>query len=216
VGQTFADERDGKGSMTMDNRRFDAWTKAFTADQTNRRTTLLGTTSAALGLLIARFPDSADAKKRKKKRKKKLVLNEFGCVDVGGKCRGNDGNCCSGVCQGKKPKKGKKDKSACVAHNTGGCTLERNVCVTGDGEESACGQQRFTVCTETTGSDAFCANIDTAECRICNTDADCEAQGFPIGSACIIVTGGECVGESDCNGVNGSSGTACAGPGATD
>jgi hypothetical protein len=199
----------------MDNQRFDAWTKALTADQTSRRTTLLSMSSAALGVLLARFSDNAIAKKRKnkKKRKKKLKKNEFGCVDIGGKCRGSDGACCSGVCQGKKPKKGKKDKSVCVDHNVGGCTLDRDICVTGDGQESACGTAA--VCAQTTGNAAFCASQENVDCRICSTDRDCEAQGFPIGSACIILTGGECVGEdNDCNGVSGSSGTACAGPGA--
>jgi hypothetical protein len=197
----------------MDDRRFDAWTTTVAAGLSSRRTALIGLASAASGLMTARLVTVADAKKRKKKRKKKLVRNEFGCVDVGGKCRGNDGNCCSGVCQGKKPKKGKKDKSLCVAHNTGVCSLELDICVTGDGQESACGTAA--VCAATTGKAAFCASQEDVDCRICSTDQDCEAQGFPIGSACIILTGGECVGEdNDCNGVGGSSGTACAGPGA--
>lgn len=196
----------------MDARHFDDIAKAVTRGQTNRRTALRALTSATLGALAVRFPDSSEAKKRKKKRKKKLVKNAFGCVDVGGKCRGNDGACCSGVCQGKKPKKGKKDKSVCVAHNTGGCTLERDICVNGT-EESICNQS--SACTKTTGKAPFCGTPENVECRICSTDQDCEEQGFPIGSACIILTGGECVGEdADCNGVNGSSGTACAGPGA--
>jgi hypothetical protein len=197
----------------MNERRFDEWTRGVMTERTSRRLGVLGLASGAVGLLAERLPDVASAKKRKKKRKKKLKKNEFGCVDVGGKCRGSDGACCSGVCQGKKPKKGKKDKSVCVDHNVGGCTLDRDICVTGDGQESACGTAA--VCAQTTGKAAFCASQENVDCRICSTDRDCEAQGFPIGSACIILTGGECVGEdNDCNGVSGSSGTACAGPGA--
>jgi hypothetical protein len=161
-----------------------------------------------MGLCTVRFIDVTSARKRKKK----LVLNEFGCVDVGGKCRGNNGNCCSGICQGKKPKKGKKDTSVCVAHNLGDCSLQRDICLTGDAGESACNAN--SVCAATTGKAAFCASQEEVACRICSTDQDCEAQGFPFGSACIILTGGECNAGGDCNGIGGSNGTACAGPGA--
>lgn len=64
--------------------------------------------------------------KAKRKRKKKLKRNGFGCVNVGGKCRGKDAACCSGICQGKKPKKGKKDTSrctVCVGHLADACLL---------------------------------------------------------------------------------------------
>jgi hypothetical protein len=196
----------------MDDRRFDDVVKVLGHGQASRRGTLLGLVGAVLGRLAARFAVSAGAKKRKKK----LVRNEFGCVDVGGKCRGNDGNCCSGVCQGKKPKKGKKDKSVCVAHNVGGCTLDRDSCLTGDPAVSSCGQNA--ICTATTGKAAFCAStVDISNgrnCRICATDTDCEEQGFPPGSACVILTGGVCDGDTGCAGINGSSGTGCLAPGA--
>lgn len=200
----------------MDDRHFDEFTKVVTRGQASRRATFLALASAMLGGLAARFPESAAAKKRKKKRKKKLALNEFGCVDIGGKCRGSSGACCSGVCQGKKPKKGKKDKSVCVDHNVGGCTLERDSCLTGDAELSACNENA--ICTATTGKAAFCASfVDISlgnNCRVCATDPDCEDQGFPPGSACVILSGGVvCINDSDCAGVNGSSGTACLAPG---
>src|SRR5262245_17883221 len=60
------------------------------------------------------------AKRKKGKRKRKpLALNEFGCVNVGGVCRGKNRVCCSGHCQGKKPKPGQRDRRRCVAHDTG-------------------------------------------------------------------------------------------------
>src|SRR5687768_235577 len=47
----------------------------------------------------------------KNKRKKKSQKNAFRCLNVGQKCAGKNGKCCSGICNGKKPKKGKKDRS---------------------------------------------------------------------------------------------------------
>ncbi|MGH2617744.1 MAG: hypothetical protein ACRDJC_21155, partial [Thermomicrobiales bacterium] len=94
----------------MDGSQFDAWTR--------RRVGLAtGSAIAALGLMAAGFPRRVEAKKRKKPRP-----NEFGCLNVGQTCGGRSERCCSSICQGKKPKKGKKDRSRCVAHNVGGCT----------------------------------------------------------------------------------------------
>ena len=48
-----------------------------------------------------------------KKKNKKPKNNAFGCLNVGQACNGKNDKCCSGICDGKKPKKGKKDKSKC-------------------------------------------------------------------------------------------------------
>jgi hypothetical protein len=162
-----------------------------------RRRFLRGLMLVALGYsAIARF-NVADAKKQ---RKKKLKRNQFGCVDVGGKCRGNSDNCCSGICEGKKPKKGKKDRSRCVAHNVGTCTSGQNSCP----EIVACGADAE--CYQTTGKAGFCAAPGVCDCAPCKKDKDCEPE-FGPGAACIVCT-------TDCVGVNGSSGTACVPPAA--
>lgn len=170
----------------MDASRFDYLTRSLT-DMPSRRGLLRGLSAAALGLAAIRIPDGVGAKK---KRKKKVVRNAFGCVDVGGKCRGKDANCCSGICQGKKPKQGKKDTSTCVAHNEGECQAGQDSCLETD---VLCGE--FGDCFSTTGKAGFCGA--DADCVVCQKDADCE----PIkgqGAACVVCavcagTGTACV-----------------------
>src|SRR5687768_14157086 len=106
----------------MDAIRFDSLTRTLTLPGSRRQA--LAAVLGGLGTLGALTGDG-----KKKNRGKEPALNALGCVNVGGKCRGKDSLCCSGVCQGKKPKKGKKDRRTCVAHNTGGCTSERDFCV---------------------------------------------------------------------------------------
>ncbi|MGH2615622.1 MAG: hypothetical protein ACRDJC_10315 [Thermomicrobiales bacterium] len=110
----------------MDASRFDRFTRALITSPA-RRDILQGFVAAALGLASIPLVGTV----RAKKRKKKLILNEFGCVDVGGKCRGRADVCCSGICQGKRPKKGKRDKRRCVAHDTDGCQVGQNACGAG-------------------------------------------------------------------------------------
>jgi hypothetical protein len=204
----------------MDDRRFDALTQRLTAVESRR--SLLGLVAgAALGAAAGR--DDARARKRNRKQRKHKkqkqkrkppILNAFGCVDVGLPCRGDSALCCSGICQGAPPKQGKRDTSVCIAHNAGNCSPARSFCVTGDDKLSQCGTSG--ICVATTGNAGFCASDDNnspdLNCRVCGTDTDCEAQGFPPGSACVVLTGGLCVGDNNCAGVNGSSGTACLAP----
>jgi hypothetical protein len=177
----------------MDAARFDSWTR--------RRFGLAAGGLAAFLIPMAGL-DTADAKKGKKK----LKLNEFGCVNVGGKCRGKDSVCCSGICQGKKPKNGKKDKSRCVAHDTGGCEAGvrdggcggTNVsCLTSTGSTG--------VCETTTGNAGYCA--DGFVCHACRTDAECRTLCGTEAAACV-----QC---PDCSGP-GTVATGCAGPNPTD
>lgn len=71
--------------------------------------------------------DIAGKKATKKTRKKPLRVNQFGCVNVGGQCRGNGANCCSGICDGEEAQKGAKDKSTCAAHDEGVASAGRPV-----------------------------------------------------------------------------------------
>jgi hypothetical protein len=161
----------------MDEIRFDRFARSL-ADKPSRRGVLRGL-AATMGLAVVHFQSSVEAK-TKRKRKKKLILNAFGCVDVGGKCRGKDANCCSGICQGKKPKKGKKDKSTCVAHNVGECQAGQDFCA---GNGVLCGTEA--ACFRTTGKASFCGALIGGDCRVCSRDSDCEAE-FGPGAACVV------------------------------
>jgi hypothetical protein len=169
-------------------------------DRLTRRLVLSGF-AAALGLGTASRPDGASARRRKKKPQ----FNEFGCVNVGGKCRGKDSVCCSGICRGKKPKKGKKDKRRCVDHDTGGCAAGEQEafcggtdinCVTTAGESG--------VCNTTTGNAGYCTSF--GGCFPCSKDADCRAvcgdqAACTICDSCDQTGGTSCdaPSDSDCN-----------------
>jgi hypothetical protein len=181
----------------MDTERFDGLTR-IVAQGISRRGLV-----AALGVLGIALPGMVEAK-RKRKRKKKLKKNAFDCVNVGGKCRGKNANCCSGICEGMQPKKGKKDKSRCVGHDESTCQPGQIViecsgaasveCITSTGSEGAC--------STTTGNAAYC--LYGGDCFPCSRDSDCEAVCGP-GAACIVCarlceeeTGGTaCVGLSE-------------------
>jgi hypothetical protein len=161
----------------------------------SRRDVLRGLAGAGLVLSALRRQDAAEAKKkRKKKRKKKPALNAFGCLDVGRSCRGNSASCCSGLCEGKNPKKGKKDTSTCVAHNAGICGPDSNACL----EEVLCNPSNPNCrCAPTTGNAGFCADLTpffidpSGSCRDCSKDTDCQAE-FGPGAACIVF-GSPCI-----------------------
>jgi hypothetical protein len=160
----------------MDASQFDRWTQTLT-NAASRRGLLRGLAGATLGAVAARVSDVAGAKKNKSK---KLSRNSFGCVDVGKACRGNSANCCSGICEGNKPKKDKKDKSRCVAHHTSSCQATGDFC---EGILTDCGTNG--VCARTTGRASFCANVDgLGACTSCGEDRDCEAAYGP-GAACV-------------------------------
>jgi hypothetical protein len=191
----------------MDADRFDALARTLNETPSRRGALRLLTGSALASVLggLGALPAAAKKSKRPKK-------NGYGCLDVGQKCRGKDSKCCSGICQGKKPKKGERDKSKCVAHNTGGCALDRDVCF--NPQLSPCSKTAF--CLTTTGNAPFCGQATGGPetfCRTCRTDKDCEAAGVGLGAACVVLrTQGYCL--NGCEGINGSSGTACLAPGA--
>jgi hypothetical protein len=180
----------------MDAGNFDDLTRSLTAASSRRG--FLRTLAAGLGVGAASGAGLANARKGKrgqggkKKRKPQLTFNDFGCVDVGGFCRGKASLCCSGICEGKKPKKGKRDKRRCVAHNTGGCTAAEQSC--GPATDVPCGAGGF--CLATTGKAGFCGRITEAACAACRSDADC-LVGFGAGAACVVCANGACPASSD-------------------
>lgn len=192
----------------MDRSAFDRLARWIGAD-TSRRCVLRSAFAAALSGVTGTAPLGAETIAAKKGAK--LKRNTYGCVDVGKPCRGRDAVCCSGICKGKRPKKGQRDRSKCVAHNVGGCTLDRALCI--NPTLAAC--SKTAKCLVTTGKAPFCAENDfshEANCKPCGQDADCEAMGFGQGSACVLLhTEGTCA--KGCEGINGSQGTACLAPG---
>ena len=172
----------------MNSHRFDAVTRTLTTAGSRRRVL------AALGGLITLGALPASARKGKKAKKPKL--NAFRCVDVGKACQGKNGTCCSGICQGKKPKKGKRDKSKCVAHNAGICSPETDSCTLGVGISCNPSNPNCS-CTLTTGNAGFCGSFTgngtggINECRVCSKDTDCQAE-FGAGAACLVMGGAGC------------------------
>jgi hypothetical protein len=155
----------------------------------SRRDVLFSLLATGLGLGIAR-PDIAAAKKHHhKKRKPKAKPNAFGCLSVGQACKTAD-QCCSSICEGK------KGKRKCRAHGTGTCDQQaEGICTAVNPKLTACDPSGMCACFTTTAGSNFCANNFVQDvCADCRTDADCEAAGFPAGSACLPFTQGNCVG----------------------
>lgn len=170
----------------LDPTHFDRMTRSLT-DASTRRSILTRLAGAAFAAVAIQLPSLAKA--RKKKRKKPSV-NAFGCLNVGQACGGNDGKCCSGICEGNKPKKGKKDKSRCIAHHTSSCQATDDFC---EGTVTGCGTGG--ACARTTGQASFCAMIGGPDaCTSCRGDWDCEPALGP-GAACIVCAAGCPVGQ---------------------
>lgn len=186
----------------MDETRFDGLTRSLARS----RRSLLGAAIALAGGPLTLLSAEAKKKRKKKKRKpKKPQPNAFGCLNVSQPCNGDSTKCCSGICEGTKPRKGKPDKSRCMAHDTSICTAETEICSTGmnklcDANNGQCG------CVLTTGDAGFCGdfseNSGSDLCRKCSQDTDCQEE-FGPGAACVVF-GGVC--ESYCPQTGG---TAC-------
>jgi hypothetical protein len=159
----------------VESARFDQWTQTITQLASRRGIARL-LTGGALGLAVSRIPIDVDAKNKKSKLKR----NAYGCVNVGQPCRGNDVNCCSGICQGKKPKNGKRDRSSCVAHDVASCQPGEDACDIA----VSCGAGAS--CYRTTGNGVFCGSLAGVSCQSCNEDADCVALGHGPSAACIV------------------------------
>jgi hypothetical protein len=182
----------------MDASRFDDVVRSL-SNAPSRRKVLTGFVAATLGLGLPGITSAGNRKKRKKKPK----LNDSGCVNVGGKCRGKDSLCCSGICQGKKPKKGKKDKSRCVAHDVGNCPPGQNACSNPPGVGcSRGGDEPGAVCFTTTGDAPYCTSGDDFG-PDCSKDAECISD-CGIGAACVKCGIGTVIGK--CKGLDVSCG----------
>jgi hypothetical protein len=193
----------------VDPDRFDTLVRRYCRGSSRRRL-VAALATVALGSPWAAVLDGSagKGKKRKKRRKKRQTnqppqFNEFGCVDVGGRCTNAD-QCCSGICEG-----GKSDKR-CLAHDTSGCEagLHSALCV----DPSASRGCRTPAdlqgeCDTTTGNAGYCSAFDVfienQNCRPCRRDVDCQpfcgAQ-----AACIRCSG--------CNEPGPLGFTACVGP----
>lgn len=178
----------------MDASRFDRWTLSLTAGS-SRRDVLRGLIGATSGLALIRHPVGAARRKRTRKKPK---VNGNGCLDVGKACGGNDTRCCSGLCVGRAPTRGKRDKSRCVAHDTDGCEGGQHSELCGGNLVALC-PAGTGVCQTTTGKAGYCAG--DGACFACAKDADCQPYCGPA-AACI-----QCVGCAV------SGGTVCASPG---
>jgi hypothetical protein len=157
----------------------------------SRREMLRSLTGLGLGFGAARQPDIATAKKKRKRKKAKPKAkpNFFGCIEVGQACESANDSC-SGICAGKKGKK------RCQGHGTGTCNQEADgYCQAEDPEQTACNDRPNCFCWRTTAGSQFCGDFNGeagSDCANCRKDADCEALGFPAGSACVPVVGGMC------------------------
>ena len=172
----------------MEHDRFDHLARVLSRHPSRR------TLAGMLGLGVLGLVGGAqfEVVSARKKRKKKVKKNEFGCVDAGKFCK-NAGQCCSGICQGKKGKK------TCKAHN-------ESTCVTGQ-TEIGCGGRVNVACQTTAGEDGQCDTttgnapycVADGGCAACKKDADCVAT-CGAGAACIR-----------CGGCDANGGTACVG-----
>ena len=189
----------------MDQHRFTALKDSLGSLPT-RRDVLRGLASAGLGLGTLRLSDAVEAKSKKKGKKKKKgkskkqqqpVLNQYGCLDVGQPCKGDSTLCCSGICEGTAPKKGKQDASRCVAHDTGTCRQEgEGICTATNPAALKCNNSVNCGCIKTTAGSNFCYEGENGGnyCADCRKDADCVALGYPPGSACAPTAIGLCAG----------------------
>ncbi len=174
----------------MNAKCFDHLTRNVPAMSTRRG--LLRALMFGSGLAAVRAPETLPAKA--KNGKEKLKRNGFGCVNVDGACRGRNSVCCSGICDGKKPKKGEKDKSRCLGHHQGICTPADRGC--SDDVPRPCNPDRpFAFCSRTTGHAGFCGDDVINGCIPCQKDADCVRQ-VGQGAACVVCQG--CPGGATC------------------
>ena len=188
----------------MDASRFDALSRSLGSHACRRG--LLGGVLVTLGRGVLPLVNSEAKQRHRRTKRKKLQRNEFGCISVGRACRGKDTNCCSGICKGKKPKKGEKDKSKCVGHDASTCLPGQMESVCG-GTDLLCttstGDTKG-LCETTTGNAAYC--VANARCWPCSKDADChpfcglQAACFRCAGFCADTGGTVCGGQGNCPG----------------
>ena len=169
----------------------------------SRREVLRGLAATGFGIGLAASPQLGEGKpKRRKKRKrpKPAKPNQYGCLEVSDPCR-NATQCCSGICAGKPGRK------RCRGHHTGSCSQQgQGVCTDPNPELQQCITTNC-FCLRTTAGSNFCGNwFGYKACSTCKRDTDCQALGFPVGSACVPVSRGHCT-AAEC-----ASGMVCIAP----
>jgi hypothetical protein len=115
----------------------------------------------------------------------------FTCRHDGSGCKRAD-QCCSSICTGKRGKK------KCRPHGTGTCDQQvGGICDVANPAQLLCNNSTTCVCIRTTAGSSYCGENNTAvsHCAECQSDADCERQGFPAGSACAPFANGTCAGK---------------------
>ena len=186
----------------MDGKRFDSLARTV-GRRPSRRDAFQALAAAGIAAAAARLGLGTEPAAAAQVR----VERRFNCSAVGQKCKGKDSNCCSGRCKGKGSKKGRRDKSKCVAHDQGSCTADQDTC--SSGRRAACGGGSGGGCLKTTGNASFCGQVQTGQtpprlrCHNCETDIDCENAGFGRGAACVVC-------ESNCD-FETNNATACVG-----
>ena len=185
----------------MDGSRFDSLTRAL-GDNSSRRS-VVAALVAAFGL-AALFGDRLEAEANRRRKRNRAKPNAFGCLNVGQKCRGKDLKCCSGLCQGKKPKKAEKDTSRCVGHHASTCRADQQRPECGGAEDSRCTNATGIpgLCAVTTGNAGYC--LHDVDCYPCRKDTDCEpfcgagAACIPCAGLCANHGGTACAGIDEC------------------
>lgn len=172
----------------MDAGHFDHLTLAQSSRVSRRAAIQIGALAISIaGIQPAPTAQANDKRRRRRRRNRQPELpvveptpNAYGCLSVGQPCGGHHELCCSEVCEGPLPQKGKPDARVCAAHNTGDCVAAQDSCLV----EKNVPCLSNGVCTQTTGEANFCARLAVGECMACKTDADCTLWG--PGAACIV------------------------------
>lgn len=152
----------------MDKNHFDDVARTIAVSRTSRRKLIrmLASGAGAAVLTRVRFGAAAQA---------------AGCRTLDERCK-DDRQCCSGRCRGPQGAK------TCHAHHVGARTAGQSFCR--QGSAATCNGQRGCTCFVTTGNAGFRGR--SLACVACQRDADCEAQGFPPGAACVRRDGPVC------------------------
>ena len=176
----------------MNDLTFDRLVRALTQEHSRRGATrLLGGLAAGSVLGVVGHGEVV----AKKHKHTKIKRNEFGCVNVGDACQ-NDGQCCSGICQGK------KGKAKCKAHDVDVCHAGQDSCGVDSFPCTIPGGPDQAFCYTTTGNAGYCGAAGGG-CVDCTKDADC-LTFCGAGAACIqclpclntTVSGTACVGQN--------------------
>lgn len=155
----------------MDDRHFDALTKAVVATIASRRRALRVAAGGGLGLALTRFVAGG------------LEVREVaakGCRKERKDCK-RDRQCCSGICKKRKCRRAPTQLT---------CTIQKNFCASG-ADGTGCGAANGgdpCSCVVTTSGASFCGVIASLECVPCLGSGDCAVVAGP-GSVCVRAVG---------------------------